>query len=230
MKNMRELMLIQMVFASPFERAIAWLIDQIFLGLITVVPIVLAMGVSYTTLTEYQLLKITQVAILSNLIYFTISEGAYGQSLGKRLLGITVYGDDGEKAGFRKALLRRVGMVASIFMFFDVFAILMTTRRQRIFDMAAGTAVVKRRSLSSAKDYLKGKNIDGLLSRFGVPTKIKASGERVERELKRMEELLGELKARRVKREISKDEYLELKEKYERRMEELRDALQEEGQ
>ncbi|RLI87674.1 MAG: hypothetical protein DRO76_01945 [Candidatus Altiarchaeales archaeon] len=81
------------------------------------------------------------------ILYFTLLEGAFGQTIGKRITKIKVVKTNGERAGWIKILIR------NLFRFIDVIgpspyavgmiSIMVTKNRQRIGDIIAGTIVVK---------------------------------------------------------------------------------------
>ena len=78
--------------------------------------------------------------------YYIVCEGATGATLGKRMVGIRVVGEDGEHMTFGAAVVRNlVRVVDALFFYFVgfIFAIL-STRGQRLGDRAAHTIVVRR--------------------------------------------------------------------------------------
>jgi uncharacterized RDD family membrane protein YckC len=77
------------------------------------------------------------------LLYFPITEGRFGQTLGKRLLGLWVLKENGLPIRYREAFLRRLSFYFDIFPF-DALFIFFTQKRQRGFDIIARTIVVKQ--------------------------------------------------------------------------------------
>jgi uncharacterized RDD family membrane protein YckC len=78
--------------------------------------------------------------------YYIFCEAATGATLGKRMVGIRVVGEDGEHVTFGAAVVRNlVRIVDALFFYFVgfIFAIL-STRGQRLGDRAAHTVVVRR--------------------------------------------------------------------------------------
>jgi uncharacterized RDD family membrane protein YckC len=78
--------------------------------------------------------------------YYVVCESAAGATLGKRMVGICVVGEDGEAVTFGAAVVRNLlRLVDALFFYFVgfVFAIL-STRGQRLGDRAAHTLVVRR--------------------------------------------------------------------------------------
>jgi len=78
--------------------------------------------------------------------YYIFCEAATGATLGKRMVGIRVVGEDGEHVTFGAAVVRNlVRIVDALFFYFVgfIFAIL-STRGQRLGDRTAHTVVVRR--------------------------------------------------------------------------------------
>jgi uncharacterized RDD family membrane protein YckC len=75
------------------------------------------------------------------LVYFPLLEAVWGQTLGKRLMGICVVGEDGSRAGWGAVLIRRIPFIGNFFPI-DALFVFFTARRQRAFDKVAGTLVV----------------------------------------------------------------------------------------
>ncbi len=82
------------------------------------------------------------VAFSTFLLYFPILEGRFGQTLGKRLLGLRVLKENGLPIGYREAFLRRVSFYFDFFPF-DALFIPFTAKHQRAFDIIARTVVVR---------------------------------------------------------------------------------------
>jgi uncharacterized RDD family membrane protein YckC len=77
-------------------------------------------------------------------IYFPLLEGRFGQTLGKRLLGLRVLRENGLPIGYKEALLRRLSFYFDIFPF-DAAFVFFTEKRQRAFDIVARTVVISER-------------------------------------------------------------------------------------
>jgi uncharacterized RDD family membrane protein YckC len=79
-------------------------------------------------------------------IYVALSEGSWGRTLGKALLGIEVIREeDYGVPGPSRAALRAL-MFLFVDMFAGIFVMLASPRRQRPGDMAANTLVIGKRS------------------------------------------------------------------------------------
>lgn len=82
------------------------------------------------------------VSILAAILYFPLFETLFGQTAGKRVFGIMVAKDTGERAGAGAAIVRRIPFFFDIWPF-DAAFLLFTARRQRAFDLAAKTIVIR---------------------------------------------------------------------------------------
>ena len=79
--------------------------------------------------------------------YYIVCESASGATLGKRLVGIRVVGEDGDPLTFGAAVVRNlVRVVDALFFYFVGFiSAILSKRGQRLGDRAAHTIVVRRR-------------------------------------------------------------------------------------
>ena len=69
-------------------------------------------------------------------------KGRYGQTAGKRWLGLHVVKENGAPIGFKEAFLRRLSFYFD-FLVVDAIFIFFTAKRQRAFDMIARTVVIQ---------------------------------------------------------------------------------------
>jgi len=76
------------------------------------------------------------------LLYFPILEGRFGQTAGKRLLGLRVIKETGAPIGYKEAFLRRLSYYFD-FIIPDALFIPFTAKRQRAFDIIARTVVIQ---------------------------------------------------------------------------------------
>lgn len=84
------------------------------------------------------------VAVSSFLLYFPLLEGRFGQTLGKRMLGLRVLKENGLPIGFREAFLRRLSYYFE-FLPIDALFIFFNPKCQRGFDIIARTIVIHER-------------------------------------------------------------------------------------
>jgi uncharacterized RDD family membrane protein YckC len=80
--------------------------------------------------------------------YFTLMEGYRGQTVGKMLLGIKVIREDnGEVPGLKVAAIRTILRLIDVLPFaylVGFIAVLISSKNQRLGDMAANTLVVRK--------------------------------------------------------------------------------------
>lgn len=76
------------------------------------------------------------------LLYFPILEGRFGQTVGKRLVGLVVLKENGLSISYKDAFLRRLPFYFS-FGALDALFVFFTRKRQRAFDIVARTVVVR---------------------------------------------------------------------------------------
>jgi uncharacterized RDD family membrane protein YckC len=78
--------------------------------------------------------------------YYIVCEFATGMTLGKRMVGIRVVGEDGQQLTFRAAVVRNLLRLVDALFFYLVGALfaLTSSRSQRLGDRAAHTLVVRR--------------------------------------------------------------------------------------
>ena len=90
--------------------------------------------------------KAAWLFLLLGLGYYVLCEAATGATLGKRIVGIHVIGEDGEQLTFRAAVVRNVLRLVDCLFFYLVGAIFALTspQGQRLGDRAAHTLVVRR--------------------------------------------------------------------------------------
>jgi uncharacterized RDD family membrane protein YckC len=86
-------------------------------------------------------------------LYFVIFEGLIGYTLGKRIMGIRVVSQKGQRPGLTASFLRTLLRLADINPLVGgipgIIVVLCTKKRQRIGDMAANTYVVTTKALES---------------------------------------------------------------------------------
>jgi len=126
--------------ASITARALAMGLDLLVLTVGTVV----VLGITFSVAPR-ALWAVGMVAGVGNLLYFVLLEGVTGQTLGKRVMGISVVSTAGGRAGLTSAILRNV------FRAFDslptayllgIAVIYVSANDQRIGDLVGNTAVV----------------------------------------------------------------------------------------
>lgn len=79
------------------------------------------------------------------LLYMILSEGRFGQSLGKKLFGLKVIRENGKKIGMKEAVIRNLSRVIDVLPMYYIAGIVIlfvNKKHQRIGDLAAKTVVV----------------------------------------------------------------------------------------
>jgi uncharacterized RDD family membrane protein YckC len=131
-----------MEYAGRLHRFLAFVIDVIIIGVITVVlDAVGVINLGDPSTTD----QVLEAAISFG--YYILLTAALGATLGKMALGMTVVDENGQKAGFLKVLIREtVGKFVSALVFFLGFIwILFDSNRQGWHDKIGRTFVVKAR-------------------------------------------------------------------------------------
>jgi uncharacterized RDD family membrane protein YckC len=75
------------------------------------------------------------------LSYYTVLEGSYGQTVGKRLVNLVVVKQDGSQMNKRSALIRHLVDPLDIGLLIGILSISLSSDRRRLGDFAAGTRV-----------------------------------------------------------------------------------------
>ncbi|MBS7609576.1 RDD family protein [Candidatus Bathyarchaeota archaeon] len=154
--------------ASWGERIVAWIIDLLLVGIISIflsqilrpflrIPwfgqprrIASPFYSIIFLLTPLWLLGSFSIGGASSiflLIYWFVTEGLWGQSLGKRILGLKVVNLAGERAGFSGSFIESLGKAFVLPL--DVIIGLIVSegreRRQRLFNYLSDTIVIRTR-------------------------------------------------------------------------------------
>jgi uncharacterized RDD family membrane protein YckC len=130
-------------------RLAAYLIDVLAMSLPTAFAIAIGFGHNVPTARDLILHQPGWLYLtvgLVQLVYFTILEGAFATTLGKKACGLRVVAvADWSKCGWLRAFVRNVLLPVDEYLVYlpGVIAILVTDRHQRIGDLAAGTTVVR---------------------------------------------------------------------------------------
>lgn len=136
--------------AGGGNRGFAALVDVVVASLI-VAGLVVAWSLA-VELTPFEATPaVTGIAVLALALiawsYFVVLEWLWqGQTLGKRMFGLRVIRADGSPAGFVAVLVRNVVRVVDFLPAFyglGLLAIVVSSRSQRLGDLAAGTFVVR---------------------------------------------------------------------------------------
>jgi uncharacterized RDD family membrane protein YckC/ribosomal protein L40E len=141
-------------YAGFWYRTLAWIIDTIITmvaGIIIVLPLAFALGASMAgTSSATEISSAGEalgnlVGILITWLYFTISESSPWQAtLGKKLLGLKVADEAGNRIGFGKANGRYWSKILSaLILCIGFIMVAFTENKQGLHDKIAGTFVFK---------------------------------------------------------------------------------------
>jgi uncharacterized RDD family membrane protein YckC len=134
-------------------RIIALIIDSIILGIVAwilvsfVLVSLLFTGAFYSVWLGYgNILLFPFILGILEVLYFVILEVAWGGTIGKRLLGLTVQMTNGNKVTLDKSFIRNISKIYWLLLLLDWIVALVTPgadRRQKYTDRIAGTTVVQ---------------------------------------------------------------------------------------
>lgn len=141
-------------YAGFWYRTLAWVIDNVIAMVVTVIiilPLAFSLGASMagsSTMTEIQ----TAGEVLGNIggilitwLYFTISESSPWQAtLGKKLLGLRVTDEAGNRIGFGRANGRYWSKILSaLILLIGFIMVAFTEKKQGLHDKIAATLIFK---------------------------------------------------------------------------------------
>ncbi len=159
---------IEYQFASLGERILAFFIDLIILLILSIFWNFFVTMLTGNAVDEDHFLSLfvrTFVPLIGYFLYFLLSEGISGQTIGKKVVNIKVIRLDGEEPLLSDYAIRALFHLIDTLFSAGVLAITLvsaTDKRQRIGDMAANTTVVKLNPTStfSLYDILKIDSLD----------------------------------------------------------------------
>lgn len=143
--------------ASPGRRIAAYLIDVVLLTIVSVILFVVLMIAgflgflgTFDSVIDALIgaaVVFSVISLLIGTLYWTVLEGKFGASLGKRLLGMRIEKEGGTAIGFQEAFFRNAPKFVSgleMFLLIELLFLLGTKKHQRLFDKVAGTVVVRK--------------------------------------------------------------------------------------
>jgi uncharacterized RDD family membrane protein YckC len=138
--------------AGFWIRFVAHLIDQLFLGIIgSVIVLMIAtllvdtsvngtVEFDFTTVPEFMWWTIGMSVVLE-VLYFTVAIGAWGRTIGKAMLGIRVVRRNGARVSYARSLAYLIQLELIMGLTFIIIAF--TPEKQGIHDMICDTEVVR---------------------------------------------------------------------------------------
>jgi uncharacterized RDD family membrane protein YckC len=134
------------------KRVIAFIIDSIalviaycILAMIIFLPLLISAILTWNfgTLWYGGWLGFPFILGVLSVLYFSFAESMYGQTLGKRIMGLKVTTMDGRMPSLEKTIIRNLSKIYWVLLLLDVFGGLITQGepRQKFSDRIAGTTV-----------------------------------------------------------------------------------------
>ena len=126
-----------------FKRAIAVIIDSVLLG---IVGYLIATMTGSTTAEGFQLTGAPAMLLfLIGFAYYIVLEKTQGGTLGKKAMGLKVVKEDGSPIDWSAAIIRNLLRIIDgiVLYLIGAIAVWVSSKRQRLGDMAAKTLVVK---------------------------------------------------------------------------------------
>lgn len=147
-----------LVRAGFWYRLAAYIINSVSIAaavVIAMVPVVFLAWMTelsnhnplMTAITVASTVALVLILVGVSLCYFIVLEGRFGKAIGKYLLGLTVLKTNGERIGYKEALLRNIPKYVRNFLIIDVLIMLIffNKEKQRGFVRVADTMVVHLR-------------------------------------------------------------------------------------
>jgi uncharacterized RDD family membrane protein YckC len=137
------------------SRMIAWIIDTL-IQLVVAVPILLGIGAGNLG-GSVELVVVSLIVFLLFWGYYPIFELSWqGRTPGKRAQRLRVIRTDGQPAGGAAIMVRNLIRILDVFMlpFLAVISMIVTSRAQRLGDLAAGTMVVREAKFTAPQAVL----------------------------------------------------------------------------
>jgi uncharacterized RDD family membrane protein YckC len=156
-----EAVTISLDVAGLGSRMIAWIIDSL-IQLAIAVPILLGIGVGDLS-GSVELVVLSLILFLLFWGYYPIFELSWhGQTPGKRAQRLRVIRTDGQPAGGAAIMVRNLIRILDVFLlpFLAVISMIVTTRAQRLGDLAAGTLVVREARFAAPRSVVSASRPD----------------------------------------------------------------------
>jgi uncharacterized RDD family membrane protein YckC len=156
---------IELDFETPefHRRLFAWVIDLVitFTYLIIAINILQRLSAAHKSADNdmpflYNISAVNLLILVPILIYHLFFEVVMnGQSIGKKLIGIKVIGEDGGRPALHQYLIRWLirpfDFIASFYLV-GLLTVVLSRKNQRLGDMAAGTLVIKTKIETNIDD------------------------------------------------------------------------------
>ncbi|WP_397334272.1 RDD family protein [Paenibacillus glycanilyticus] len=128
-----------------FRRWFALIIDIIVVLVITIPLVILVLvnnkSISLDSTTQMYIQLVSFIALL---IYYIISECFFGETIGKKLMGLTIKSITPKKISFFRVLIRNLLRILDQGLFIGYLLIFVSKKKQRIGDMISGIIVTMK--------------------------------------------------------------------------------------
>jgi uncharacterized RDD family membrane protein YckC len=131
-------------------RLIAYVIDSIIIGIVSwVILFAVTLAIVFTDFFffgfAYYGIFLAIIGVLY-LLYYTILDSAWGGTIGKRILGLSVQTVNGTRLSIDKSFIRNISKIFWLFLFLDWLIGIVSTgnKQQKFLDRAAGAVVIQK--------------------------------------------------------------------------------------
>ena len=141
---------LDVIYASLGSRILAYFLDVLILILPLLVLENMIFGEEFTSSKDSLWRNLFNMVCWT--LYYGLTESSDGQAtIGKRICGLKVIDEKGEKLTFKKASLRYLAQILSVLpLGFGIWAIATDSKKQAWHDMLLGCYVIKNKSNGSA--------------------------------------------------------------------------------
>ena len=147
-------MVIEVMRRAPlWKRVVAYILDVLVLLFVVLTPLTSSLenqveGETFLDIwnslaSVSHLYVFTFVLVFLTLLYWSVLEFSFGQTVGKISLGIHVESTNKKPLTFVQALIRNITKLSSLLLFFDVMYLFFKKGDARYFEMLSDTAVVE---------------------------------------------------------------------------------------
>jgi uncharacterized RDD family membrane protein YckC len=172
---------IEYELASLRDRFFAFFVDLVIYYLAYYLLWMILVGLFSGAMTSWGFNFIAMLNVVGLIFYHLLSEVfANGQSIGKKVLGLKVVRLDGLEPGLGDYLLRAIFLLVDFFLSIGVLGALFigsTFKNQRLGDLAANTAVIRRKNHQHFRlsDILNIQTLEHYVPRYPAVKHLKES-------------------------------------------------------
>jgi len=148
----------ELLIAKWSDRFVAWLIDFIIISAISAAIVAVVFGVANFEWNENIIFSESASFMPVSLLFFAywiISEYKGGQSIGKKILHLTVVNINGKSAPFLGVIISSFGKAFLLPIDLILGVIFTNQKRQRIFNKIGDTIVIKIKDTKNDSENIK---------------------------------------------------------------------------